>query len=72
MKVRELVRLIEKDGWFLVRQKGSHMQFHHHQKKGTVTIAGKPSADVHPFIQNSVLKQADVKITGGHSGERNE
>lgn len=71
MKVRDIVGLVEKDGWFLVRQKGSRMQFHHHQKKGTVTIAGKPSADVHPFIVNSVLKQADIKVSS-HGGGRNE
>ncbi|MBI4667510.1 MAG: type II toxin-antitoxin system HicA family toxin [Nitrospinae bacterium] len=72
MKVKELARLIEKDGWFMVRQRGSHMQFHHSQKKGTVTIAGKPSADVHPFVVNSVLKQADIKTPGAGGGGQNE
>jgi predicted RNA binding protein YcfA (HicA-like mRNA interferase family) len=41
MKVRELVKLIEKDDWYLVRTKGSHRQFHHPTKSGTVMIAGK-------------------------------
>lgn len=40
MKVKEIIKLIENDGWFLVRQKGSHRQFNHPTKKGTVTIAG--------------------------------
>lgn len=40
--------LIEADGWLQVRQKGSHRQFHHPSKPGTVTVSGKPSVDVPP------------------------
>jgi len=61
MKVSELLRLLEKDGWFLARQRGSHRQFHHPTKTGTVTVAGKPSVDVPPGTLNSVLKQAGLK-----------
>jgi predicted RNA binding protein YcfA (HicA-like mRNA interferase family) len=61
MKVSELLRLIESDGWILVRQRGSHRQFHHPTKSGTVTIAGKPSVDVPPGTLNSALKQAGLK-----------
>ncbi|MGB9428529.1 MAG: type II toxin-antitoxin system HicA family toxin [Gammaproteobacteria bacterium] len=61
MKVRELVTLIEKDGWKQVRQKGSHRQFHHVSKPGTVTISGNPGVDVPPGTLNSVLKQAGLK-----------
>ena len=61
MKVKELVALIESDGWFQVSQTGSHRQFHHPSKLGTVTIAGKPSVDVPPGTLNSVLKQADLR-----------
>jgi predicted RNA binding protein YcfA (HicA-like mRNA interferase family) len=46
MKVRELIKMIEEDGWYQVRIKGSHRQFRHPKKPGTVTIAGKPSVDV--------------------------
>jgi predicted RNA binding protein YcfA (HicA-like mRNA interferase family) len=46
MKVSELLGILEQDGWFLVRQRGSHRQFHHAKKSGTVTVAGKPSLDV--------------------------
>lgn len=61
MKVKELIALIEADGWRQVRQKGSHRQFHHPTKAGTVTVAGKLSGDVPPGTLNSVLKQAGLK-----------
>jgi predicted RNA binding protein YcfA (HicA-like mRNA interferase family) len=61
MKVKELIKLIEKDDWFLVRIKGSHRQFHHQTKSGTVTIAGKESVEVPIGTLNSVLKQAGLK-----------
>lgn len=61
MKVRELIGLIESDGWFQVRTKGSHRQFHHPSKPGTVTVSGKPSVDVPPGTLNSALKQAGLK-----------
>jgi predicted RNA binding protein YcfA (HicA-like mRNA interferase family) len=61
MKVSELLRVLEKNGWFLVRQRGSHRQFHHASKSGTVTVAGKPSIDVPPGTLSSVLKQSGLK-----------
>jgi len=61
MKIKELIRLIEKDRWFLVRTKGSHRQFHHLVKSGTLTIAGKESVDVSIGTLNNVLKQAGLK-----------
>ena len=53
--------MIEKDGWFLVRTRGSHRQFHHPAKPGTVTIAGKESIDIPVGTLSSVLKQAGLK-----------
>jgi predicted RNA binding protein YcfA (HicA-like mRNA interferase family) len=61
VKVSDLIALLEKDGWFQVRMKGSHRQFHHPTKPGTVTVAGKPSIDVPPGTLNSALKQAGLK-----------
>jgi predicted RNA binding protein YcfA (HicA-like mRNA interferase family) len=61
MKVKELIKLIENDGWFLVRINGSHRQFHHSVKSGTVTIAGKESIEIPKGTLNSVLKQAGLK-----------
>ena len=54
-------RLLESDGWFQVRTKGSHRQFHHRTKPGTVTVSGKPNVDIPPGTLNSALKQAGLK-----------
>ena len=62
MKTKELIKLIEADGWYLVRQKGSHMQFKHAMKKGLVTIAAhKLSDEIAKGTLNSVFKQAKLK-----------
>jgi predicted RNA binding protein YcfA (HicA-like mRNA interferase family) len=61
MKVSEVIRLLEKDGWYSARTKGSHRQYKHLSKSGTVTIAGKPSIDVPVGTLNSILKQAGLK-----------
>jgi len=53
--------MIEKDGWLIVRTKGSHRQFKHNVKKGLVTIAGKPGDELAPGTLNSILKQAGLK-----------
>ncbi len=64
MKVKEIFDIIQNDGWYLVRTRGSHRQFHHATKAGTVTVAGKPSDDVLRGIENSILKQASLKKRG--------
>jgi predicted RNA binding protein YcfA (HicA-like mRNA interferase family) len=61
MKVREVVKLLEKDGWRHVRTKGSHRQFQHSVKSGTVTVAGKAGLDVPIGTLNSILKQSGLK-----------
>ena len=61
MKVRDAIRMIEDDGWYLVATRGSHRQFKHATKPGRVTIAGKPSDDLAPGTRNSIVKQAGLK-----------
>lgn len=61
MKIRDIIRILEKDGWSLVTTKGSHHQYKHTWKKGRVTIAGKPSDDIAPGTLNSIMKQAQLK-----------
>jgi len=60
VKVRDVIGLIEADGWRLDRERGSHRQFRHPVKPGTVTIAGKPSADLKPGTLSSILRQAQI------------
>lgn len=61
MKVREILRLLADDGGNLVRQRGSHRQFQHKSKSGTVTVAGKPGDELHPKTAASILKQAGLR-----------
>jgi len=61
LKVREVIKLIEADGWRLARTVGSHRQYIHPIKPGRVTVAGHPNDDVHPKTLISMLKQAQFK-----------
>lgn len=61
MKVRDLLRLIETEGWELARIRGSHRQFKHPRKPGLVTVPGHPSDELAPGTLNSILKQAGLK-----------
>ncbi len=61
MKVRDVIRLLEEDGWYLIATKGSHRQFKHPHKPGRVTVAGKPSDELAPGTLNSILKQSGLK-----------
>jgi len=61
MKVREVIKMIESDGWELVATKGSHRQYKHPTRLGRVTIAGHPNHDLAAGTLNSILKQAQIK-----------
>ena len=61
MKVRDAIKLIEQDGWHLARTRGSHRQYKHPTKPGTVTIAGRENIDLAPGTWNSILRQAGLK-----------
>ena len=60
MKVKEILTLLVQNGWYLARTKGSHRQFKHPTKSGTVTVAGKPNLDMPIGTQKSIFKQAGV------------
>jgi len=61
MKVKIVIKRLEQDGWYLKRIKGSHRQFKHTTKLGTVTVSGKLSKDVPPGTLKSIWKQAKIK-----------
>jgi len=61
MKVRDVIRIIEADGWTLKRTRGDHRQYTHANKPGKVTVPGHPGDDMPPGTLNSVLSQAGLK-----------
>lgn len=61
MKVQDVIRLLKKDGWAQVAQKGSHRQFKHPAKPGKVTVPGKQSDDVAVGTLKSILRQAGLE-----------
>ena len=61
MKVRDILRRIADDGWYQIRQRGSHRQFKHPTKPGLVTVVGKPGDDLAVGTLNSILKQSGLK-----------
>jgi len=61
MKVRDVIKLIEKEGWYLARTRGSHRQYKHPYKEGVVTISGHLTDDIGKGTLNSILKQAGLK-----------
>ena len=61
MRVRDVIRLVEADGWRLVSIKGSHRQYKHPYKPGRVTIAGRLDMDLHPKTLKSIFKQAGIE-----------
>jgi len=62
MKVRELIRLLQNDGWYLVRTRGSHRQYKHAEKRGRVTVPGHLNDDIARGTLRSVLKQAEITL----------
>lgn len=72
-----MLKLLDDDGWTLKRTRGSHRQYVHPTKPGKVTVPGKPSDDLHPKTQASVMRQAGLQRdgrpadgTGGGGGNR--
>jgi predicted RNA binding protein YcfA (HicA-like mRNA interferase family) len=56
-----LRRLLDDDGWYLARTRGSHQQFKRTTKPGLVTVAGQPGDELAPGTLNSIIKQAGLK-----------
>ena len=61
MKVREVVRSLEQDGWVRVVTRGSHRQFKHPTKPGRVTVSGNLGDDMPKGTFASVRRQAGLK-----------
>jgi len=61
MKVRDVIVILERDGWSLRSTRGSHRQFRHTVKPGRVTVPGHPSKDLAPGTLASIWKQAGIR-----------
>ena len=68
MKVRDIIGLLERDGWYLVVTRGSHRQYKHPHKPGRVTVAGQGGHDLAVGTLNSILRQAGLRQRGERSG----
>jgi len=58
--VREIIKIIQADGWYLARQRSSHRQFKHPTKAGLVTVAGHPPKVLAPKTVKSTFRQAGL------------
>ncbi|HLO86504.1 MAG TPA: type II toxin-antitoxin system HicA family toxin [Nostocaceae cyanobacterium] len=61
MKVRDIIKILEADGWYLDRTRGSHRQFKHPDKPGIVTVSGKPNIDLPIGTLKSIWRQAKLE-----------
>ena len=61
MRFREIEKILFKDGWYQVKQKGSHHQYKHPNKPGKVTIP-EYGNDVHIDVVKSIMKQANIEF----------
>lgn len=62
VKISKILRDLKNDGWVQVRQRGSHRQFHHPQKRGTVTVNGKESDDIWGNNLKSIESQSGLEF----------
>lgn len=62
VKVSEIIRRLEADGWYMKSQEGSHRQFVHPSKKGKTTVNGKTSLDIWGDLLKSIEKQSGLKF----------
>lgn len=62
MKVKAILKILEQDGWYIARTRGSHRQFKHPHKPGLVTVPGKPTDELAPGTLASILKQSGIDL----------
>lgn len=70
-KVRQVVKLLQRDGWMLIRIRGDHRQFKHMTKPGKVTVRGKDNEVLNQFLLNSIWKQAGWRFNEDHEDSNN-
>lgn len=60
MKSSELLRILKKDGWYVISQKGSHMRLAHDRKQNIVTVPYHGAQEVGKGVQRKILKEAGL------------
>lgn len=60
MKVRDVIKRIEADGWYIITMNGSHRQYKHATKPGKTTVAGHPNIDLPPKTLATIWKQSGL------------
>ncbi len=61
MKVRDVIKRLQDDGWYQVRMRGDHRQFKHPTKRNVVTVAGKPGVDVPIGTLKEIWRKAEIE-----------
>jgi mRNA interferase HicA len=61
MKSSEFLNILKSDGWYVVRQVGSHLIMRHGIKKGQLTVPYHGSKEIAKGLMNKLLKQAGLK-----------
>jgi predicted RNA binding protein YcfA (HicA-like mRNA interferase family) len=63
MKCSELLRILLRDGWYIVSQAGSHMKLRHETKSGIIIFPNHGSKEVGKGLEKKLLKEADIKLS---------
>ena len=61
---REIIKLLENDGWFLFEVRGDHYQFKHPVKKGKITVT-HPKKDIPIGSVKQIIKQSGIILKEG-------
>ena len=61
MKCSELLRILKKDGWYVISQKGSHLKMGHSSKTNKIIFPNHGSQEVGKGLENRILKEARLK-----------
>lgn len=62
MKCSELFRILQRDGWYPISQKGSHVKLKHDTKSGTIIFPNHGSQEVGKGLEKKILKETSIKL----------
>jgi mRNA interferase HicA len=62
MKCSELYKILTRDGWFPISQKGSHVKLKHNTKSGIIIFPNHGSQELGKGLEKKILKEAGIKL----------